>query len=299
MNRRFLTVLGLSAVLALVVSAIFYQITTSTRGPRKAKVETTEVVVATNPVALGGVIKANDLKIAPWPAANVPPGAFNKMDEVVDRVALSGILVDEPVVAARLALRGSGIGLSPIIPPGMRAVSVRVNDVIGVAGFVFPGSRVDVLVTAAPRGAESAAGPVTRTILSNIQVLSAGANIQTDGKGQAANVPVVTLLVTPEQGEMLTLASGEGRIQLALRNNTDPEERSSAGARSADMFGRGKPSPTPATAAKPRPRLVAVQAPPDPGAAKAGPPPPPPPPPQIELIKGDKKTTEAVRAVFQ
>src|SRR5204863_5691761 len=129
------------------------------------------------------------------------------------------ILPDEPVLAGRLAQKGAGLGLSPIITPGRRAVSVRVNDVIGGSGFVLPGSRVDVLVTGVPRGVETQSGPVTRTILSNLTVLSAGKNLQTDGKGQPENVPVVTLLVTPEQGEILTLASSEGRIQLALRNN--------------------------------------------------------------------------------
>src|SRR5712692_1331768 len=183
MNRRFLTVLGLSAVLALVVSAIFYQVIVSARRPRKAAFEKKDVVVANNPVPLGGVVKASDLKVISWPADNVPPGAFNKIDEVVDRVAVAGILPDEPVVAGRLAPRGSGVGLAPIIPPGMRAVPVRVNEVIGVAGFVLPGSKVDVLVTGVPRS-DNAAGPVTKTILSNIQVISAGPNIQPDAKGQ-------------------------------------------------------------------------------------------------------------------
>ena len=168
MNKRFLTVLGLAVLLALVVSGLFYQITTSVNRPRRGRVDTKDVVVSTNPVPLGSVIKSTDLKISEWPADRLPPGAFTKIDEVVDRVAMSNILVDEPVLAGRLAAKGSGLGLSPIIPPGMRAVSVRVNDVIGVAGFVLPGSRVDVLVTAVPHGAGSEAGPLTRTILFNI-----------------------------------------------------------------------------------------------------------------------------------
>jgi pilus assembly protein CpaB len=289
MNKRFLTVLSLAAALALIVSAAFYQITTSAGRPRKNKVDTRDVVVATNPVPLGGVVKVSDLKIVAWPAGNVPPGAFSKIDEVVDRVAMSNIVPDEPVLAGRLAAKGSGIGLSPIIPAGMRAVSVRVNDVISVAGFVLPGSRVDVLVTAAPRGMEQA-GSITRTILSNIQVLSAGKNIQPDAKGQPENVPVVTLLVTPEQGEILTLAAGEGRIQLALRNNTDAKELVSRGARAAELFAGHQPEKPPARRAKPR-VIPVQQAPPVAQAAQ------PPRPLQIELIRGDRKTTEVMPAV--
>ena len=126
--------------------------------------------------------------------------------------------MDEPVVAGRLAERGSGFGLAPMIPAGMRAVAVKVNEVVGVAGFVLPGMRVDVLVTVRPPGD---AGARTSTILQNVPVVSAGQQIQADGSGRAVNVPVVTLLVTPEQAETLTLAGGEGRIQLVLRNSSD------------------------------------------------------------------------------
>jgi pilus assembly protein CpaB len=289
MNRRFLAVLGLSAVLALVVSAIFYQITTSARGTAKAKVEMRPVVVTTNPVALGAVIKSGDLKLVNWPAQNLPPGAFSKLEDVVDRVALSNILVEEPVLEGRLAAPGSGAGLAGIIPAGMRAVSVRVNDVISVAGFVLPGSRVDVMVTATPR-TESQGGPVTRTVLTNVRVISSGKNIQPDSKGQPENVAVITLLVTPEQAEVLTLAANEGRIQLALRNSTDSEAAPSRGVQAAEIFsGRIRPPEPP----RPRPRVAGVKtAPPAPAAT----PPPPPPPPQVELIRGDKRVTEVIAA---
>ena len=288
MNKRFLTVLGLAAVLALVVSAIFYQISTSAGSQRKTMVETKEVVVATNPLAMGATIKSTDLRMAAWPAANLPAGSFGKIEDVVDRVALSSIITAEPVLEGRLANKGSGLGLSPMIPPGNRAVSVRVNDVISVAGFVFPGSRVDVLVTGIPRGVQTQTGTVTRTILSNIQVLSAGKNIQPDAKGQPENVVVVTLLVTPEQAEVLTLASNEGRIQLALRNNTDDQRPPSVGALATELFTGAVKRQTPAPAA--RPRLVTVRLPPPAPVVL------PPPPPQIEWIRGDKRTVELVQA---
>ncbi len=289
MNRRFLAVLGLAAVLALVVSAVFYQVTTSTAGSRRAKTPTASVVVASSPVALGAKIKTTDLKVAPWPEDQLPPGAFTKIEDVVDRVAMSNILLQEPLLEGRLAAKGAGLGLSPMIPPGMRAVSVRVNDVISVAGFVLPGSRVDVLVTGVPRNVSLPTGPVTRTVLSNIQILSSGKNLQPDAKGQPENVAVVTLLVTPEQAELLTLASSEGRIQLALRNNADTESPSSVGAVAVDLFsGATRRLELPAKPA--RARVVTVRLPP----AKVEPPPPPPPPPQIELIRGDKKVTEII-----
>ncbi len=290
MNRRFLAVLGLSAVLALVVSAIFYQITTSASRAPKAKVEMKNVVVANNPVPLGAVVKSSDLKIVSWPAQNAPPGTFSKIEEVVDRVALSNILVEEPVLEGRLAARGSGVGLSGIIPPGMRAVSVRVNDVISVAGFVVPGSRVDVMVTATPRGGDNQAGPITRTILTNIQVVSAGRNIQPDAKGQAENVAVITLLVTPEQAEILSLAANEGRIQLALRNNMDTNQPATGGVQAAEVFTGRRREPQAPAAPRPRPRALPVRA-----AAPA--PPPPALPPRIELIRGDKKVTEVIAAI--
>src|SRR5437868_6399215 len=147
MDRRFLTVLGMSVVLALVVSAVFYQM--STRSVRAAvkQVELRDLVTAAQPLAVGTGIKREQLKIAKIPADLFPRGGFSKVEEVIDRPVVSNVLLDEPVLEGRLAARGSGMGLAPIIPPGMRAVSVRVNDVVGVAGFVLPGMRVDVLVT--------------------------------------------------------------------------------------------------------------------------------------------------------
>lgn len=289
MNRRFLAVLGLSAVLALVVSAIFYQMTTAGRGA-KAKTDMRSVVVAGAPLSLGVVVKSTDLKIVSWPAQNTPPGSFSKIEEVVDRVTLSNILVEEPVQEGRLAVRGSGVGLSGIIPPGMRAVSVRVNDVISVAGFVVPGSQVDVMVTATPRS-DTHSGPITRTVLHNIQVVSAGRNIQPDAKGQAENVAVITLLVTPDQAELLTLAANEGRLQLALRNNTDKQELASDGIQAGEIFTGKRKAAEPVP--KPRPRLVTVRMLP-PAVAVPLPPVPPPLPTRIELIRGDKRTTEVI-----
>ena len=143
------------------------------------------------------------------------------------------------MVAGRLAERGSGFGLSPMIPAGMRAVAVKVNEVVGVAGFLIPGLRVDVLVTIVRPGKP---GPGPAPILQNIVVVSAGQQIQPDSSGRAVNVPVVTLLVTPEQAEILTLAGSEGRVQLVLRNSGDQGSRRPPGAQVGELYGRARPA---------------------------------------------------------
>src|SRR4029077_17493732 len=126
---------------------------------------------------------------------------------------ISNMLLEEPIMEGRLAPKGSGLGLAPTIPVGMRAVTVRVHDVAGVAGFVLPGMRVDVLVTGRPPNAE---GTITNTVLQNMLVLAAAQTIQADSRGQAIQAPTVTILATPDQAETLTLANSEGRIQLVL-----------------------------------------------------------------------------------
>ena len=162
MDRRFLTVLGVSLLFALVISSIFYQMTARAGGPKKTDSgELKDVVVAVRRLDVGVTVKPADIKLSKTPAAAFPKGAFSKPEEVIDRPVISPILIDEPLLDGRLAARGSGLGLAPIIPVGMRAVTVRVNDVSGVAGFVLPGMRVDVLVTGRPPGEGS--GTVTTT----------------------------------------------------------------------------------------------------------------------------------------
>jgi len=202
MDRRFLTVLGVSLVFALVVSSVFYQMTARSSGPRKTEVtDMRDLVVTTRPLSVGGTLKPADVKITKIASASFPKGAFSKVEEVLDRPVISNILMEEPILEGRLAPKGSGLGLAPTIPMGMRAVSVRVNDVAGVAGFVLPGMRVDVLVTGRPPGGD---GDYTATTLQNITVLSAGQTLQPDARGQAIQAPTVTLLATPEQAETLT-----------------------------------------------------------------------------------------------
>jgi pilus assembly protein CpaB len=289
MDRRFLTVLGVSLLFALVVSSIFYQITARAGARRTDSGELRDIVVAAKPLGVGITVKPADVKVIKVPTAQFPRQGFSKVEEVLDRPVVSNILLDEPLLEGRLASRGSGLGIAPIIPVGMRAVTVRVNDVVGVAGFVMPGMRVDVLVTGRPPGQD---GSFTTTALQNILVLTAGTTIEPDARGQAINAPNVTLLVTPDQAEILTLASNEGKIQLVLRNGGDQSIERTQGRRIYELFG-GTPKAEPrgpAQAPRPRPKPVEV------AQAAPAPPPPPPAPPvdQIVVIRGNQKSVETV-----
>jgi len=288
MDRRFITVLGVSLLFALVISSVFYQMTARAGNAKKAEppAEMRDVVLAAKPLSVGMNVKPTDIKVGKIPTAAFPKGAFSKPEEVIDRPVISNILIDEPVLEGRLAARGSGLGLAPIIPVGMRAVTVRVNDVSGISGFVLPGMRVDILVTGNP---PTGNGTVTVTPLQNMLVLSAGTAIQADSKGQAIQAATVTLLATPEQAEMLTLANGEGRIQLVLRNGSDQNIEKIRGSRVAELYGAVAPAPKANPDARPRQRPVETVA------APAPPPPPPPPPPdQIIVIRGTQKSVEVV-----
>jgi len=285
MDRRFLTVLGVSLLFALVVSSIFYQMT-SRAGSRSGnkKVQMVEVVVAAQPLGVGVQIKPGDVKLVRVARDSVPSGSFSKIEEVVGRPVVSNILLDEPVNAARLAERGTGFGLAPAIPAGMRAVAVKVNEVVGVAGFVFPGMRVDVLATVRPPGDS---GARISTILQNVPVLSAGQQIQPDSSGRAVNVPVVTLLVSPDQAEILTLAGNEGRIQLVLRNSADLAMGKAAGREMSELYGQ-RPKAAPVAAPRPAPAAVVAAPPPAP--------PPPPPPEEVVVIRGTTRSVERIGA---
>jgi pilus assembly protein CpaB len=296
MDRRFLTVLGVSLVFALVVSSVFYQMTArSSSAKRVEATDQKDVVVATRPLGVGWMIKPADVKIDKVPADAFPKGAFAKVEDVLDRPVISNVLLDEPILEGRLAAKGSGLGLAPTIPVGMRAVTVRVNDVAGVAGFVLPGMKVDVLVTGHPPNGD---GTMTTTCLQNMLVLSAGQTMTPDSRGQTIQAPTVTLLVDPEQAETLTLANSEGRIQLVLRNSSDQTIEKTSGRFVSELYGsQRKPTPTKPEAA-PRPRRVEVvaKAPAPPPLPPTAAPAPPAPPDQIVVIRGTTRTVEVMPA---
>jgi len=292
-DRRFVVVLGVSLVWALVVTALFARIT---RGAKELRASGPErpVVVAARALPLGTVVSRDAIKLRDVPERLFPAGAFSRIEDVVDRPVTSNIQPDEPVLKARVAARGSGVGLAPLIPSGMRAISVRVNDVVGVAGFVLPGMRVDVLITGQPSNHPET---VTRTALQNILVLSAGQTIQTDGKS-AISTPVVTLLVSPDDAEALTLANNEGRIQLVLRNSSDEAKTNPRGRKANELYGSPAPAPavapSPPVAAEKRQRAVTPARAPEPVATL---PAPPRPADSVTMIRGSAKTFETAGKV--
>ena len=216
------------------------------------------MIAAATDIKLGTVLRDADLTTIEI-TGTLPKGAILKKENAIGRGVISNLYLGEPVLENRLAAPGSGGGLAATIPQGMRATAVRVNEVVGVAGFVTPGMRVDVLITGNPPGGATAQGSLVRTLLQNIEVLSAGTDIQRDAEGKPLQVQVVNLLVTPAQAEILSLASNETHIQLVLRNPLDNTLNKPPGTATAQLFNESSP-PKPVvaghTVAKPAPSRV-------------------------------------------
>ena len=280
MDRRFLVVLILSAAVAAAVAAVLYRVAAR---PRANRVATRMVVVAAANLPLGARIKKTDVKLVPVPEAMLPRNSFSRAEDVQERSVTGAIFQDEPVLRDRVAVPGSVAGLAPMIADGQRAVSVRVNDVIGVAGFVQPGMRVDVLMTGRPPGSSDSA---TRTVLQNVVVLSAGQTLQAEPKGQAINANVVTLQVTPQEAEILILASGEGHIQLVLRSPGDSVRLPPSGILLSALYGIHASVEPPVRV----PRAVPSKKPSEPAAPVTT----PPPPRAIEVVRGSRKSLDAI-----
>jgi pilus assembly protein CpaB len=284
MNRQTRTLIVLLVALGAASAASWGVYRAISRIPvREVEIATAHAVVAASSLPMGTLLTRENVKLVAWPAQTPLAGGFDSLDAVVDRGLIAPVSENEPLTESKLAPREAGAGLSPAIPSGMRAMSVRVNEVIGVAGFVVPGTRVDVLVTIRQEDQSR-----TQVVLDNVQVLSAGTRYdQENARQEGKPIPstVVTLLVSPEDAERITLAQTEGQIMLALRNPLDTDPTETDGVRLAGLFGEPTPPPAPA-----RPRVVA----PRPVAA----PPPPPPVPSIytvEAIRAAKRTEEPVR----
>jgi pilus assembly protein CpaB len=205
------------------------------------------IVAASAPIKIGAVLTAADVKTVEI-VGELPEGAIQDPKKALGRGVLASLYSGEPILEGRLAPLGSGGGLAATIPSGMRVCAVKVDEVVGVAGFVTPGMRVDVLISGIPPGALTASteGPQVRTLLQNIEVKSAGTDIERDGQGKPQQVQVVNLLVTPEQAESLSLASGQTRIQLVLRNPLDTQVAAVNGNTMGRLFTRvGAASPSP------------------------------------------------------
>ena len=251
----------------------------------QASAKTQPVVVAAADLQLGAALKADDLRIAQFPEGQGPEGAFTTTDELLGRGVIVPMVKNEPLLPAKLASKEAGAGLPPIIPEGMRAVSVRVDDVIGVAGYVLPNSRVDVLATASPTDQNS--DITTKVILSNVQVVTAGTRIDQDQDNKPVQVTVVTLVVAPDQAERLALASTEGKIQLALRNPLDQGSPETPGVKKASLIGTVAKLTAAPRVASPRRTAKAEPVTMLPHATE--------PLPTVEMIRGDKRAQEVVK----
>jgi pilus assembly protein CpaB len=282
-NTRLAAVLAIAVAAAAAASYAVY--IALTRMPvRQVEVGTVPVVVASRTITVGTLLTKDHVKIVGWPVKAQVPGAFSSVDLVVNRGAIESFSENEPITGNRLAPEGAGAGLPPTIPPGMRAISVRVNEVIGVAGFVVPGTRVDVLVTL--RGSQMHE-TMTRAVVGNVPVLTAGTRFDQEKsreEGKPIPTSVVTLLVSPEDAERVALAASEGTITLTLRNPLDTLPAETTGARMASLTGEPAAAPAqPAAQRRTGPRTSRIE-PVDPDR-----------PYTVETIRAAKRTQESVR----
>jgi pilus assembly protein CpaB len=263
MNRRLFTILLSAFVIAALCSFVVFRLV-SHRITSAPIARTTRVVAAAADIKLGSIIRDNDVTTIEI-AGTLPQGVILNPKDAIGRGVLSDIYAGEPILNSRLAAPGSGGGLAATIPQGFRAAAIKVDQVVGVAGFVIPGMRVDVLISGIPPGAtnNSNEGTVTKTLLQNIEVLSAGTDIQRDAEGKPQQVQVVNLLVNPEQAELLSLAGNEAKIQLVLRNPLDTEIAKPPATSMSQLFSDTNAPPPQRTAirkaAKPAPNVYTVQ----------------------------------------
>ena len=268
MRKRLIGVLAFALAVSAGAAFVLYQLIASrmTVGA-SAKPATNKVWVASRDMEPGALVTERDLRNQDY--LSVPPGALTKKEDILSRGVTAPIHEDSPFYDTSLAPKGAGAGFAATIPKGMRAFAVHVNEVVGVSGFAVTGMHVDVLVSGQPPGGSgenaAATGNITRTLLQDLVIMSAGQNYQKDAEGKPVLVQVVNLLVTPDQAEMLTLATQQ-TLQLVLRNPTDRDVVNTPGAATANLFGgkirtarvevegSGQPSP-------PRPVVRAVEPP--------------------------------------
>jgi pilus assembly protein CpaB len=302
-NKRLLFVLGSAVVFGLLAAVSVSRYLSDAQASSR---NMNNVVVAKVDIPLGTKIEAEQLSTVQFPANAIPEGTFEAVEKLVGRVAITNVAAREPVTDFKLAPEGSAGGLSAVIPAGYRAMTVKVDDVIGVAGFLQPGTMVDVLTVIDPPGNNLSSNPISKIVLQNVKVLASGQNLdKPKDEREADAVKAVTLQVTPEQAEKLALASTEGKLRLVLRNMIDQDDEQTQGADKRSLLGGERampvpepgslkseqtPPPAPAARRAPRPHAsarVAQSAP----AAAAPPQPAPPPRPNVEMIQGTKKST--------
>lgn len=281
-RTRAFVVVGVAALLASAAAFGVYR-AIQTRPVVRVPVASRFVVVAAKPIAVGTTVTAEMIRVAGWPADAPVMGGFAKPEDVLGRGVIVALVENEPLIESKMAPKGTA-GLAPVVPTGMRAISVRVNDVISVAGFTLPGSRVDVIVTM-----RMDSDPISRIVLSNVRVLTTGQNVDTaqpvDGNRPASNPALVTLALTPTDAERLTLAATQGQIALALRNPMDVDQTETVGARMSALLGGSAPAPPPVRSPGRAPQRAVA------------PPPPPEPakPPTIAVFAGTTRKETTVK----
>ncbi len=290
-NKRFFVVLAGALLFGLLAAVSVSRYLSSAQAYTK---NLHSVAVAKVAIPVGTKIIAEQIMMVQFPQESTPDGAFDSLDKLNGRVAVVNIAPREPITEARLAPEGTAGGLSAIIPEGYRAMTVKVDDVVGISGFIMPGTLVDIVVVIVPNDPGMQQDPISKIVLQNIKVLANGQNIDKPEKEREANsVKAVTLLVTPEQAEKLALASSEGKLQLVMRNSIDQGDEETKGINKRALLGgdRAMPVPDPGSLkseqpkAAPAPRRVRAEAKPAPAAVQA----PEKPRAQVEMIEGAKK----------
>jgi pilus assembly protein CpaB len=292
-NKRFFFVLagalGFGLLAAVTVSRYLSSAQANSRDMNR-------VVVAKVAIPVGTKIIAEQVMAVQFSKESTPDGVFESVEKLVGRVAVMNIAPREPVTEARLAPAGTAGGLSAVIPEGYRAMTVKVDDVVGISGFIMPGTLVDVVVVITPTDTNSS-DPISKIVLQSIKVLANGQNIdKPESEREPNSVKAVTLLVTPEEAEKLALASSEGKLQLVMRNSIDEGDEQTKGINKRSLLNgdHAAPQPEPGslkseqpakTQAVPVPRRIRVQAETKPAVAQI----PEKPRASVEMIEGAKK----------
>ena len=293
MNRnRIMVVVGVAVLLAMLASVGAYKfLSGQSRVAEQARLQTVGIVVAVVDIPLGSTINANQVTVSAWPKDNYPKDAIADPKIVVGRVALRDFFRGEPVIESKLVPLNKSTGLLSLkVPAGMRAFSIKVNEVVGVGGFIVPDSRVDVVVTTTP--SQNSPEKIAKIVLEDIRVLAAGQVIE-QKENKPVTVNTVTLALLPEEAEKLALAGNDGVIQLVMRNFADNVLVLTGGSNKGRLLSsyRNAPLvPEAAPAKGDKPRRVSRKA-PSPAAASA---PPPKKAYMVEVIKGNKRTEEKI-----
>lgn len=249
MNRR----LASAFIIALIISGLFtFYLSRKFSKSRPAPVAKNQYVAAATNLEAGQAIRAENVKMVDWPATMPVAGAFTKPSDLVGRVVLFPLSADQPIVDRQLSAPGAGTGIAVKIPDGMRAISLRSDEVVGVAGFLLPGTHVDVLVTlhATNNNPGALSDTVTSTVLQDVEVLAAGQKTEPDPEGKPTTATVVTLLVKPEDAERVVMASTQGTVHFVLRNGADSQQNAATPVLLSQLSGVATPPPEKLVAAK-------------------------------------------------